>query len=486
LAFERIKDFVGRIRRMLKSNFMQGIAEVAQETSVVSDVMMQAIDLWKMLYEDNPPWLKETHGASLGLPAVIASKYAQSVTLESKITLSGSPMGDYLSEQLNPIRAALRKDVEYACAGGGLVFKPYIGNDNASIVTEIVHAGAFLPTAFDSNGKITGAYFVYRHWEGRKIYSRLEKHELEGTRYSITNKCYVSSVEDSLGKECELTEVPAWAEIEPVVTLEDINAPLFAYFRIPFGNTVDKDSPLGVSVFARAIRHLREADKQFDSLLWEYKGGELAVNANEETFERSGGEPIVPEGKERLFWFNKLDAQTQNGAPLFDTFSPALRDSNYINGLNKIVQQIEDDCFLQRGALTDKYPQNGERTAKEIIYNKQVFYDAVSGIQMSLQTALSDLIYAMYCLAVLYDLAPDGEYDAQFRWDDSIISDAETERMRDQQEVLNGLMAKWEFRMKWYGEDETLAKQRIKEIEGSQQTDEEILGFGEPNAEEGK
>ena len=58
MAFERIKDFVGRIRRMLKSNFMQGIAEVAQETSVVSDVMMQAIDLWKMLYEDNPPWLK--------------------------------------------------------------------------------------------------------------------------------------------------------------------------------------------------------------------------------------------------------------------------------------------------------------------------------------------------------------------------------------------------------------------------------------------
>ena len=471
---------------MLKSNFIQGIAEVTKETSAVSDAMLEAIDLWKTLYEDNPPWLEDTNGASLGLPAVIASKYAQSVTLEAKITVAGSPMADFLSEQMDPVRVGLRKDTEYACAGGGIVFKPYIGSDGQSITTEIVHADSFLPVSFDANGKITSAYFVYRHWEGRKIYSRLEKHELVGTEYTVTNRCFCSMVDDSLGKECDLTEVPVWENIEPVVHMTDINAPLFAYFKIPFGNTVDKDSPLGVSVFARAIKHLHEADKQFDSLLWEYAGGELAVHANEETFETHNGLPVVPKGKERLFWINKLDAQTQNGAPLLDTFSPALRDSNYINGLNRIVTQIEDDCFLQRGSLTDQYPHNNERTAKEVIYNKQVFYDAVTGIQTSLQSALNDLIYAMYCLATLYELAPDGDYDATFKWDDSIISDTESERMRDQQEVQLGLMAKYEYRMKWFGEDETVAKQKIAEIEGSQQTEEDILGFNEPDTNAGK
>ena len=43
-------------------------------------------------------------------------------------------------------------------------------------------------------------------------------------------------------------------------------------------------------------------------------------------------------------------------------------------------------------------------------------------------------------------------------FDDSIIEDSGTERERDRQDVRDGLMQKWEYRVKWYGEDEATAK----------------------------
>jgi A118 family predicted phage portal protein len=50
-------------------------------------------------------------------------------------------------------------------------------------------------------------------------------------------------------------------------------------------------------------------------------------------------------------------------------------------------------------------------------------------------------------------------------FDDSIIIDKETERLRDIGEVNAGLKAKWEFRVKWYGETEAVARKMADEID---------------------
>lgn len=65
-----------------------------------------------------------------------------------------------------------------------------------------------------------------------------------------------------------------------------------------------------------------------------------------------------------------------------------------------------------------------------------------------------------------------------FSWDDSILIDAEAERERDRQDVRDGLMRDWEYRMKWYGE----TKEKAQEIlsEGPEAlTDDEIMGFNQ-------
>lgn len=455
---------------MFDSTIIRSISEIAENDNVASQRMMDAIELWIEMYQGNAPWLNK-NPQSLGIPTLIASEMARLVTIEMEANVNGSPMADFLSEQLEPVRKDIRTNVEYACASGGVVFKPYIWGDG--IVTEVIQANAFYPFAFDNNLKITGAYFLYRKWEGKKIYSRLEKHELSGTNYTITNKAYESAFEEALGKECQLAEVEEWANIQPEVNISNVESPLFSYFRIPLGNTIDLRSPIGVSVYSRSVDLIREADKQFQRLMWEYEGGELAIDASEDAFGRANGVPILPEGKERLFRTNKLDTATSNGNGLFTTFSPALRDANYMNGLNRVLVAIEDATCISRGTISN--PDVEARTATELKILKDRKYATVKDIQMSLQEALEDLINAMHTLAVLYDLCPDGKYETTYVWDDSIIVDAESERLRDLQEVMQGLMNKWEYRVKWYGEDEATAKKMLQEMQGP--TEDEILGF---------
>ena len=127
-----------------------------------------------------------------------------------------------------------------------------------------------------------------------------------------------------------------------------------------------------------------------------------------------------------------------------------------------------------------------EKTATEINAAKQRSYSTVHDTQGALEKALKDLVYAIDTIATLYKLAPAGKYDVTFEWDDSIIVDAEAERLRDREEVRDGLMAKWEYRVKWFGETPEKAKQMVKEMEDQGLSEDEILDFiNEPEADEG-
>lgn len=465
--FSRIISWLkGVMAKML--NVRDGSKIAGGVPIAVSSVMADAIQRWHDEYIGQAYWLN-CNRQSLKLPALIASEMATLVTLEAKITVSGSARADWLMEQLKPVLTNLHTNVEYACAMGGIVMKPYPDGDKVAI--DYIHADDFYPVAFNSRGEITSALFVERKTIGQVVYSRVEHHNITDNGYSITNKCYKGYSADDIGTEVSLTEVDEWRDIDPQTNIEHINYPLFSYFRIPLGNSIDPKSPLGVSVYAKAEDNIKEADYQYQRLLWEYQGGELAIDASEDVFDVDKfGKAILPTGKERLYRKNALSANGQ-GKGIFDVFSPTLRDASYKSGLNTILAKIEDQTGLARGTISD--PTQDVRTATEIKMNRQRTYATVTAIQTSLQDALESLVRAMDAVATLYMLNPIGSYTVSCIWDDSVITDAETERVRDMQEVRDGIMQKWEYRVKWYGEDEATAKTMTQEP----MTDDEIMGF---------
>ncbi len=57
----------------------------------------------------------------------------------------------------------------------------------------------------------------------------------------------------------------------------------------------------------------------------------------------------------------------------------------------------------------------------------------------------------------------DPEQDISVDFDDSIIEDSAAQREVDRRDVQDKLMAPYEYRMRWRGEDEETAKAKVAE-----------------------
>ena len=447
--------------------FYENIQDAIGVEVEIGQKMANAILLWHKMYEDEAPWLNEKNDIrSCGIPSAICSNIAIAVAMEAQIEVTGSPRADYLDAELENVKDDLTNLVEYACAGGGLALKPYVAGGH--IAVDYVHSDSFFPVSFNSAKQITAAIFPEYKQIGKWLYTRLEyqAYDEASHTYLIRNKAFKSKkaavkINDiiNLGTEVSLSEVPEWEELEPEVVLHNATCPLFAYFRIPVANNLDRYSPLGVSVFSRAVNPIRDADIQYGGVLWEYKSKETAVQAGAEFFEKDRqGKTILPKGKERLYR-DMGDVNSKDGTPFFNVYSPEIRDTSFFNGYNRMLQRVEFAANLAYGTLSD--PQVVDKTAEEIKAGKQRTYATVKAIQNSLHAALNDLVTAMDAWASMAGLAPEGKWDLAAEFDDSVIVDKEKERATDRADVAMGAMPLWEYRMKYHGETEEQAKAMV-------------------------
>ena len=531
--WEKIKEV---LQKMLPSKTIESTLHI---TPIVSNKMANAMELWEAMYKGEPPWLKEpnaqdpTRITTLGLPAFIASEKARMATLELKSEIktpvkkvekanpdytpaevdeSGLPVlpkgartivvdepisspdrANYLNEVYQKkIINKIRPQLEYGIAKGGLVIKPFVvpkrtpnSKYDYEIEIEFVQADAFFPLAFSSSGEITEAVFVQTKEDKEFTYRRLEHHQLVDNAIIVKNRCFkaknVNNISDNLsevdlGKEIPLSEVPEWAGLQKEQRIENVDRLLFAYFKMPDANTIDTLSPLGVSGFSRAIGLIKDADFQYSRMLWEFEATEAAIDVDRDALMEVQNYDgtyhyVNPILQQRLF--RPIDIDAQGGT--YFPYNPPIRDISLINGLNNILMRIEDVCALSRGTLADVSEE--ARTATELKVLKQRTYQANTSVQTSLQHTLEDVVYIMNVYADLYEIAPEGEYEASFEWDDSMITDQDAELGKRLTLMQNGIASKLELRMWYFGETEAQAEaalQRVSE-ETKQQMEENIM-----------
>lgn len=477
----------GVFRRMFSANDIESVLHV-QPT--MSQEMKDAIELWEQMYKNKSPWVMSNENLkSLGLPAMIASEKARTATIEMNVKITGeSERAKFISEQFKKVTSTIRKNLEYGIALGGLVIKPYVvmGPDNQyKIEFNYVKATDFYPLAFSANGKITEAAFIERIFTKEAVFSKVEYHQLVGTTLTVRNLAFktvnsntsiYSTLDGQLGTEISLSEVPEWSNLAPQTIIDNVDSLLFAYFKMPQANTIDLTSPLGVSGFSKAVDLIHDADEQYTNLLWEFEGGQLAVDVDRTAFnpliDKDGKQTVqLPKFQDRLFRRN-LDLGEDD---TYNVFSPNLRDANIINGLNNILMHIEDVCDLARGTLSN-VTYSEARTATELKILKQRTFSANKDIQTELQGTLEQVITIMDKYCDLYNIV-DGskdDYEVAYDWDDSILVDKDTERQVDMIDVDKGRMSKIEYRMKWYGETEAQAQESLDKISDEQQKSMEM------------
>ena len=347
----------------------------------------------------------------------------------------------------------------------------------AEIEFDFIQADRFFPLSFDANGKVIEAVFVQTKLDKAKerVYIRLEYHKLDKRRVTVQNLAFESTdltlanssnvrSATNLGKQISLKSVPEWASLQETTVIDDVDRLLFAYFRMPEANTVDPYSPLGVSGYSRVVQLIKDADMQYSRMLWEYEGGELAIDVDRDALKfvtdpNGEGKSTLTNLQSRLF--RKVDL---NAEDTYNVFAPTLRDTSIIRGLDTILMRIEDATGLSRGTLSEVNTAEA-RTATELKILKQRSFATNADIQQAIQAALEDTIYVMDVYSTLYEVTPSGEYEVSFEWDDSIIVDSESELSKRITLMQNGLASKLETRMWYFGETENQARAALQQID---------------------
>ena len=100
-----------------------------------------------------------------------------------------------------------------------------------------------------------------------------------------------------------------------------------------------------------------------------------------------------------------------------------------------------------------------EKTATEILAAKKRKYNTVNAIQQNLRDCLDDLVFAL----AFWSAKTMSGYEFVCDFKDSILTDEETERQQDRQDVSMGVMRLEEYRAKWYGESIDEAAKNLPE-----------------------
>ena len=420
-------------------NVVKAVKEATQMdiNPCINNEMAEAIQLWAAMYEGKEPWLSAKQGiTSACIPPSLAAEVARLVTLEVKSKCSDPDVDAVYQRLIKNIRVP----AEYGCALGGVVIKPYLTDDGVAI--QYIRADRFFPIAFDASGNITQCVFVDQVRTGKSIYTRLELHILD-SGLAVHNLAYKSQSDGVLGVPVNLGDVPQWAGIAEEATFLAAKKLPIGYFKIPFANTIDPDSPLGVSIYSRAVRLIAEADKKYSNICWEYEAKQAAVHIAESMLKSTpDGSHVYPGGKERLYRALEYNVGASD-KPLLDVYSPDIRAEALYTGYQNQLKMIEFACGVSYGTISD--PQVADKTATEVKASKQRLYATITDTQMSLQCALTD-----FADAVAFWLGKPPQ-EVTFVWDDSIVVDSEQLRRQKLLELQAGVIDEVQYHMDVYG-----------------------------------
>lgn len=422
--------------------------KIAGTDVAMSQAMIDAINLWHKMIIGSAPWVDKDKGiVSLRSEVGICREFADIALGEMDAEVSNPVLDEVFKLAIRD----LNENLQDGLALGSFILKPLGGRRS-----EFVSADKFVPIAFDDGGKPRDIMFFTRKKVGENnIYTRVERHYFnENGDLVIENKAYHSTSESEIGRLVRLSDIPEWENIEPgPITFPGMTKNDYGYFRVPLKNRED-GSTCGVSIYAEAVEAIKKADIQYGRLDWEYSSGERAVHVDERALAHKGGKIKLPAGKQRLYRGLNLE---QNGGELYKEYSPAMRDEAYIRGLEKAYRNIEFIVGLAYGDLSDA--SEVDKTATEIKASKQRKYNRVNAIQENLRDCLADFVDALAFYGELYTT----KYEFSCVFNDSILTDEETEREQDRKDVAMGVMGLAEYRAKWYQEDEETAATNLPE-----------------------
>lgn len=301
-------------------------------------------------------------------------------------------------------------------------------------------------------GKITEAAFASVQLVKGKYEVYLEEHTLQNGNYVIHNELFDYESGTLIPKSLPQGMLP--------MLNTGSSVPWFAVLEPNLSNNLPGSNGMGLSVFANAIDELQNVDIAFNNFVKDFKLGGKKVFYNRSMTKRTkDGRLISPDDVAQQL-FLQIDAESDVDADLkalIQEYNPQLRVEENTKGIQAALDYLSFKCGLgtryysfDGGTIQTATQYTGER--QDLVQNANKHYIVV---ERTLQNLVRGILYIGREI-LGQSVREDAEIEINF--EDSYIIDKEQERERDRQDVLNGIMQRWEYRVKWYGEDETQAK----------------------------
>ncbi len=238
--------------------------------------------------------------------------------------------------------------------------------------------------------------------------------------------------------------------------------PTFGIVKPAITNTRVDMSPYGQSVFADAVDAVQAVDLTFDALINEIDLSKMRVFLSDVLFDREqdGNKNVtIPFGKQDCTVFRKVMSTEDT----IQEFAPALRTNGQIEAFRVALQMLGDLTGFGISYFDMNESRGYVKTATEVSSDNSALMRNIRRNENSLEGSIVSIAKAVMHASRSFGEGIPDEGEVRVQFDDSIIQDTAAEKEQDMREV-GVTMGAWEYRMRWYGEEESIARARAAEI----------------------
>ncbi|ANE22421.1 hypothetical protein AAY81_03990 [Denitrobacterium detoxificans] len=334
--------------------------------------------------------------------------------------------------------------VKDAFALGTAAWALWLDVEGGRMVPRRYDARQVIPISWD-DGRIVECAFASRASYRGQMLDQLTLHLRQADGYHILSRAW-----DTDGREV----VPDGTEADFATGCP---YPTFAVVRPAVKNTRVDMSPYGQSVYADAVDALEAVDLAFDAIFNEVdltKARIFVADMLVDYGDGDGQSRPLPFGRDNTV-FRKVAATSD----LVEVFAPQMRTSSQKEAYELALRAMGGCCGFGESYFVER---SGLRTATEVSSDNSQLMRNIRKHEKLLAGAICDIVRAaVFCAKRHLGQAQLPDYvEVAVGFDDSIIQDTAAEKAQDMAE-LNVTLNPWEFRMKWYGEDEATARANV-------------------------
>lgn len=464
------------IRLYLNKNYKYGIPETMMYNKIQEWEGWYKNDVEFHNYKDN--YGKTRHMYTLGMAKRLCEDWSSIIFTEKDgITTNKKNNATFIKDFIKKIRLdkeiprSIEKSAWSGTCGAIIRLKNIMVDKTGKILptekTDYDYIGVsaknIIPLRIEHD-KIVDVAFVSDIYSGDKKYYYIEIHQLKDEGYVIKN-IYLNA---KTGKE----EMPEETNvIKEMHTMSNI--PLFAILEPPIENNLDNNLGLGMSIYGNAIDQLKDCDVKYHNSVMDFVLGGKKIIYNKKLIKYGSRSvknadgtytveeyPIYPDDVSKQQFMEIGDDIPKD--ELIYEYNPSLRTEDNTNGI-----QFSLDLLSFKANLGTKYYEfsgGSVVTATQYAGDRQDLMKNAKKYRNNLDEFIEDIIKAGLLLGrLVFGKNVTEDCNVEVVNKDGILVTDEEVKQKFIDEISQGLRQPYEYRMKFFGEDEETAKKMIEE-----------------------